>query len=465
LQHEICALASIRRVEVNLFNNGIAAGDLWQRNNNVRQSPAACDQDRLTPSENGGKSLPASGILQFFRVGALLGLALMRCSSRPSRAKETGVGRSLARAIALVFVLLLAVAASSAQAQTPRPTPIPTPTPTPTPLPTPSPTPSPTPTVIHSDLSAGAAVTNLGSNFLERLGDQATNGFGSATRHNPGGGGASEATEPPRFRTWAEAYGISARTGMQSDFAGDHRQTWGGVAGFGARVAPGVNVGFSVDQSRTAIDVPVALQSATLDLTQLGFNASVDRGPWTWAIALVDGFGKIRSSRDTGAGTAYADYNGYIDGALTELSYYWNMDESRIVPKAAFEYVRATTGSFQEFGGLDPVMASGAAMERARILLGAEIGHYFIFDQKIFDLSAYGKFVDNVTQNFSSVTVSLGSQSISLQGLGESQYGADAGGSASLSLSNTARFYINYDAKFRAAMQLHQGTLGVELKW
>src|SRR5258708_2374409 len=113
-----------------------------------------------------------------------------------------------------------------------------------------------------------------------------------------------------------------------------------------------------VDQSGTAIDVPLALQSATLDLTQLGFNASVDKGPWTWAIALVHGFGKITSSRDTGAGFATAGYNGHIDGALTELSYYWSMDQSRIVPKAAFEYVRASTGSFLDVGGLNPAVAS-----------------------------------------------------------------------------------------------------------
>ena len=248
-------------------------------------------------------------------------------------------------------------------------------------------------------------------------------------------------------------------------FVGDRRQTWGGVAGLGARIASGVNVGFSVDQSRTSIDVPLAMQSANLDLTQLGFNASVDKGPWTWAAALVHGFGKINSSRDTGLGIASAGYNAEIDGALTELSYYWNMDQSRIVPKAALEYVRATTGSLQEVGGLNPLTATGATVERSRILLGAEVGHYWIFDRKILDLSAYGKFVDNVAQNFSSVTVSLGPQSITVQGVGESRYGADAGASASLSLSNAARLYFNYDGKFRAAMQSHQGTLGVELKW
>jgi uncharacterized protein with beta-barrel porin domain len=285
-------------------------------------------------------------------------------------------------------------------------------------------------------MAAGATVANLGSNFLERLGNQATHGFGSALRNNPGGGGASEATDEPRFRTWGEAYGISSTTSAQGDFVGDHRQTYGGVVGVGANIATGVNVGLSIDQSRTAIDVPLALQSATLDLTQIGFNASVDKGPWTWAVALVHGFGKIDSSRDTGAGIASAGYTGQIDGALTELSYYWSLYQSRIVPKAAFEYVHAATGAFQEVGGLDPVMASGATVERSRILVGAEIGHYWIFDQKILDLSAYGKLVDNVSQDFSAITVSLDTQSITLQGIGESQYGADVGAVASLNLTD-----------------------------
>jgi len=376
------------------------------------------------------------------------GIAFMRDPSRPSRADETGFGARLCLALALVLALGVIVASPPARAQI-----------------VPAPLATPVPAEINSDLSAGSTVANLGSSFLERLGSQATSGFGNALRNNPGGGGASEATDAPRFRTWGEAYGISATNGAQGPFVGDQRQTGGGVAGFGMRVAPGFNVGVSVDQSHTAIDVPLAFQSATLDLTQIGFNASVDKGPWTWAIALVHGFGKINSSRDTGFGIAMAGYGAQIDGALTELSYYWTKDQSRIVPKAAFEYVRASTASFQESGGFDPVMATGSWADRARILLGAEIGHYWIFDRKIFDLSAYGKFVDNVEQNFSSVTVSLGPQSITVQGIGESQYGVDAGASASLSLSNAMRVYLNYDAKFRVAMQSHQGTVGVEFKW
>ena len=187
----------------------------------------------------------------------------MRCSSRSAPARIIGARPRQVQALAIAFVLALAVAVASSSAYAQSPTP---------PTPTPTPTPSPTPTVVSSYGSSGAAVTNLGSSFLERLGNQASSGFGSAMRKNPGGGGASEAGEPPRFRSWAEAYGISARTGAQGDFVGDRRRTWGGVLGIGARVMPGVNIGVSVDQSQTAIDVPLALQSARLDLTQIGFN-------------------------------------------------------------------------------------------------------------------------------------------------------------------------------------------------
>jgi uncharacterized protein with beta-barrel porin domain len=375
----------------------------------------------------------------------------MRRAQRSSRAIGSGAGRRLFRAVAAALVLA-AAGLSSAHAQ---------------PLPAPAPTPTPSLTIISSEISAVAAASNLGSSFLERLGNQATDGVNRIGRTNPGGGGASETAEAPKFRVWGEAYGISARTGLQGDFAGDRRTTWGGVAGIGATVAPGVNVGFSVDQSRSKIDVPLAFQSATLDLTQLGANFSIDKGPWTVAGAIVHGFGQINSSRDTGAGFATAGYGAVIDGVLTELDYYWMQDQSRIVPKIAFEYVRSATESFTETGtNFFLVAATGATAARARILAGAEIGHYWIFDQKILDLSAYGKFIDNVLQNFGAVTVSIpGFQSISVQGVGESRYGADAGASASLSLSNSFRLYAHYDGKFRAAYQSHQGTVGVELKW
>lgn len=378
----------------------------------------------------------------------------MRCGSQLSGTARAGSlerTRRLAAAVAMMLTVLVLMAATPAFSQSPTPTPTPTPTPSPTPLP--------------SATSSGSSALNLGSNYLERLGNQASNGVTRSLRTNPGGGGASEASTDPQFRTWFEGYGISVRTDAQGDVVGDKRKTVGGVAGFGARVAPGVNLGFSVDQSHTDIDVPLALQSATLELTQLGFSGSVDNGPWTWAFALVHGFGKVRSSRDTGLGLATASYRAAIDGALTEISYYWTQDQMRIVPKGALEYVRASSAAFSESGGLDPLDVGSTSLSRARLMIGAEVGRYFIFDRKILDLSAYGKFVDNVSQNLGTVQVSLGSQSIIVPGIGESRYGADAGAAASLSLTNTARLYLTYDGKFRSALTSHQGTLGLEVRW
>jgi uncharacterized protein with beta-barrel porin domain len=386
-------------------------------------------------------------------------MAFMRCSSRPLRAMTTGAGRKVAIAIACLVLAAAAVPTTPARAQG---VPVIAVVIGPKPL---TELPSPMPSVVNSDISSNSSALNLGSSFLERLGDRATNGVDAACRNNPGGGGAPAATEPLLARSWGEVYGVSATTSAQGEFFGDRRKTLGGTAGLGATILPGVNVNLSVDQSRTNVDVPLALQSATLDLTQFGFSASVDKGPWNWALALARGIGNINSMRDTGFGNANATYGAQVVGALTQLAYYWQFEQSRIVPKAALEYMRATTDAFQEIGGLNPEMAGNAKLERSRAMVGAEIGHYWIVDQKVFDLSAYGKFVDNFSQNASSVLVTLGPQSLSVQGIVESRYGADAGASASLNLTNAIRVYLNYDGKFRSNLTSHQGTAGLEVRF
>lgn len=369
---------------------------------------------------------------------------------------KTRAGRSPARLVAMGVALALTLAAgaiSPARAQL---------------VPSPAPTPTPGLTIVNAEISGVATAADLGSSFLERLGNRATDGADRIARTNPGGGGASQTTEAPRFRAWGEAYGISAKTEMQGDFAGDTRKTWGGVAGIGATLAPGVNVGFSADQSRSTIDIPLAFQSATLDMTQLGANFSIDKGPWTVAGAYVHGFGQINSSRATGGGFfATANYNARIDGVLGELDYYFMQNQSRFVPKAALEYVRSSTDGFTEQGlAFFLVTASGATAERARAIIGAELGHYWIFDRKILDLSLYGKIVDNFHQSFGAVTVSIpGFLPVNVTGIGESRYGADIGAAASLSLTNQFRLYARYDGRLRSSFQSHQGVAGLEVRW
>lgn len=317
-----------------------------------------------------------------------------------------------------------------------------------------------------SRFAATQALGDLGSNFLRRLGNQSTWGTNAALASNPGGGGASQAAIPAQtFRAWAEGYGQSARTGPQGTFVGDRRTTGGGVAGLGATLAPNFNASIWIDQGHTSISVPLALQSAALDLTQLGVNAAYTFGAWTFAAAYVHGFGDIDAKRLTATGFANSRYRGHIDAILGEASYYVGFGQTRIVPKAAVEYVRARTDAFAEFGGLDPITAGSANLERTRLLVGAEVGHYWIVDTRVIDLSGYAKFVDNVAQDVGSVQVSLGANSIAVQGVRESRYGADAGASASIGLTNALRVYFSYDGKFRDGFQQHQGTAGLEFKW
>lgn len=332
-------------------------------------------------------------------------------------------------------------------------------------IPTPPipPTPSPNLTDNTAQRSAAASQLDLGTNFLQRLGRAAT--YGYAQRDNSGGGGASQSSATPPYRSWFEVYGQSAQTGPQGTFVGDDRKTIGGVAGIGMNITPDFYLGVSVDQSHTDIDAPLALQTAGLDLTQIGINGSYTRGPWTVAFAAVHGFASIDSRRTTTGGIASANYRGSLDGALGELSYYNAIGQSRIVPKIGVEYVVASTNAFQETGGAFPVGVANSHGERARVMIGSEIGHYWITGQQIVDVSAYGKFVDNFVQNMGSVDVSLGSQSIAVQGIRESTLGADAGANISWMMTDKIRLYANYDGKYRSSFNSHQGTLGFEVKW
>ena len=324
----------------------------------------------------------------------------------------------------------------------------------------------PNTTDTNSRFAATASLTDLGTNFLRRLGNHATWGTNAALGSNPAGGGASQGNAPAfPVRFWGESYGLFSRTGAQGTFVGDKRETVGGVAGFGATLAPDFNVGVWVDQSHTRINVPLAAQSAVLDLTQVGVNASYTIGSWTLAAAGIHGFGNIAALRQTTLGLTGSGYNGRVDAALGELSYNWSFGQARIVPKTSVEYLRAATEAFVEFGGLNPVNAGPATAERTRFLIGAEIGHYWIVDRRVIDLSVYGKFVDNLAQNASTVQISLGTNSIAVQGIRESRYGADAGAYASIGLTNTMRLYLSYDGKFRDGFHSHQGLAGFEVKW
>ncbi len=211
----------------------------------------------------------------------------MRCASRPSQAGERGARRSVLRAIAVAFALAMG-GLSPAKAQTVcrrqrrhrRPA-----------------SPSSAPTFPLARPSAtSAAISSSASAIRQPTASTASGGPTPAAavlrkrpkrRNSAPGSRATASRRRPMCRATSPATG--ARPGA----------AWPASA---RPLAPGVNVGFSVDQSHSKIDVPLAFQWATLDLTQLGASFSVDKGPWTIAGAVVHGFGQVNSNRDTGAG-------------------------------------------------------------------------------------------------------------------------------------------------------------------
>ena len=102
------------------------------------------------------------------------------------------------------------------------------------------PPPGPNPTATHKR-ARSSRCSIWAPTFLDRAGNQATWGTNAASGNNPGGGGASQDATPQMFRSWAELYGINSRADAQGSFTGDQRRTYGGVAGVGATVLPGLN--------------------------------------------------------------------------------------------------------------------------------------------------------------------------------------------------------------------------------
>ena len=336
--------------------------------------------------------------------------------------------------------------------------------------------PTPPPVVIPEiptglvQLSAQPALFDITSHFLRRLGDQATSGAAVWKPPNPDGGGAdADVAAVQRYRAWSELYGMTAHTGAKANFTGDRRNAFGGIAGIGATVATGVNLAFSADQSQTRIRVTGLPQSATLDMTQLGGQGSFELGAFTLGLAGVYGFGHVESSRTAiGGGTSLASYGAQAWAALGELSYLWQIGNSRVVPKLGMDWTRTETNPFTEAGGALPISATGQVSERTRAFIATEFGHTWLADRTIYDATVYVRLIDNLRQDISTVqaVTALGPAAVvSIQGIKESQFGFDGGATFSIKPTAMTRLYAMYDVRLRDGYDLQIGTLGLEVRW
>jgi len=324
-------------------------------------------------------------------------------------------------------------------------------------------------------LSTPSTVLELGTRFLRHLGTEAASrATGAPSQFTPSGGGADldgarqgTAQIGERYRAWFEAYGVRSQMDPRGDFGGDKRRIFGGVAGLGMILTPGVSVGISVDQSRTDVDIIQFTQSSKIDLTQLGGNIAFESGPWVLGVAGIYGFGDVDSQRGTTA-LSLASYDTKLWGALAELSYLWNSGNWRVVPKIGMDWARTESDSFVESGGAQPVAGTAQIAERARIFGGAEVGYTWLAGQTMMDLSVYGRGVEIVSLNAGGLTVNALSGLTSprfIAGVSEDRTGFDTGAAFSIRFSPRARFYAVYDGRFRGNFESHAGTLGLEFRW
>lgn len=313
--------------------------------------------------------------------------------------------------------------------------------------------------------SAQAGLFDIGSHFQNRLGAIISTRTAASAGNNPQGGGAEVVYD--RYRTWFEGYGINTTTDAQDAFLGDSRKMYGGLAGIGMRVAPGVTLGVSVDRNTTDVDMPGA--SGRIDLTQIGAVGAFEHGPWTLGVTVIHGFGDINTSRFESGGTSTADYYARLWGAMAELSYYVALPNNwRFVPRLTFDWLRSRTDAFREAGGTNPISGSSVTANRIRMLAGGEIGRSWLVGRQIFDFSVYARLVDNLAQNIDDIIINDTSVVTAPQfvaGVRESTLGADAGATFSVKISQVARLYAVYDGRFRSNLTSHGGTVGAEFRW
>ena len=315
--------------------------------------------------------------------------------------------------------------------------------------------------------SAQAGVTDLGTHFMQMLDGIMSSRNAASPRNNPQGGGAD--TTDPRYRTWFEGYGLGSRTSAQGDFPGDHRRTFGGVAGFGVNLTPDAMVGLSIDQGRTKIDITGLPQHGTINLTQIGALGAVSKGPWQLNTMAIYGFGNIHSERIDAGGIPTASYGASLWATMAELTYYVSLpDNSRIVPKLTVDGTWTHTDAFAEVGGALPVTGTAVNSSRGRMMIGGEVGHTWLMERTIMDFLVYARFVDNFIQHVGAIQISDPAGGFTPQpviGIRESTQGADAGATLSAKLSEMTRVYAVYDGRFRSNFTSHSATIGAEFKF
>ncbi|MGE3148800.1 MAG: autotransporter domain-containing protein, partial [Pseudorhodoplanes sp.] len=132
------------------------------------------------------------------------------------------------------------------------------------------------------------------------------------------------------------------------------------------------------------------------------------------------------------------------------------------------EWTQTTADNFIESGGATPVLGNAQLSQRTRLSWGAELGHTFVLERSLLDLSFTGKMIDNVSQTGGVVQISSTAGPAApriVQAANEGRYGFDATAIVSWIFAPGWRLYGLYDGRFHDGFTSNGGTVGLEVKW
>jgi hypothetical protein len=253
---------------------------------------------------------------------------------------------------------------------------------------------------------------------------------------------------------WGEIYGARVRHG-------DRRDTHGLAGGFGVAVTPGLTLGLGVDHGWIDIDVPGAMESGELDLTEVGASVRLHRGPFSAALSAVYGFGSAETLR-TIVGSSRAAYDVRLAGAALDIGYTLEAGGWRIRPVAGLDHVRIESNGFIETDTLG-LAAADHASGRTRASLGVEVSR----DLGRVELAASARYVAVLDGGERTLPVAFAiapGTPLVMTGREEGD-SALVGARARFAIAPRASLTLSYDGRFGPGYDGHAGFAGVSIRW
>lgn len=281
--------------------------------------------------------------------------------------------------------------------------------------------------MIHSEVQSG--LFDLGGRLLARL--------GAVQAGNAG---------------WGELYHFRVNQSGRRD-------AWGLAAGFGLALAPGVTLAAGIDHGNLDIDVPGALETGEVELTELGASLRIESGPFTASLAAVHGFGNAETRR-TIIGASAADYDVRLTGVALDFSYAIETGGWTLRPGAGLDYLRLSTDAFTETDTLGLIVgdekagrlrgSAGLAVERdfGAVALGASVRYLAVLDGEERSLPV--------------AFAAAPGRSLEMRGPDEPD-GLLLGARLGISLAPRATLSIGYDGRFGGDYDAHAGTVGLRI--